>query len=108
MLIARPIYGARKTNAQPSNAKVSRQLSLRRGRFRDRDRLPGADDMRLLDLSAQERINGQSARRPVQPSLWRRLADRVPIPHNDRAPFLLQDMRHLSLSPQARDAGLLR
>jgi NADPH2:quinone reductase len=76
-------------DAITTDANVPGQLPLRRRRLPDRNRLSGADDMRLLDLPAQERPHGPSAREPLRVALRRRRADRISFPYDDRTSFLL-------------------
>ena len=57
-------------------SNLCRELSLRRGALRDRDGLPRAHHVRLLDLPAQERAHGQGAREPFR--LLRRRRSRSP------------------------------
>ena len=62
---------ARAKRRAATAAEVPWKLPLRRGPVRDRDRYPGADHVRLLDLPAQERAHGQGPREPLRAAVRR-------------------------------------
>ena len=61
---ARPALGTASTRDPTSPADVSRKLPLRRGHLRDPQRLRRAHHLRLLDLPAEERADGEGPRDP--------------------------------------------